>query len=668
MDKQRRAEIEVLLSQARRLERGGRSEFLAGIADDCIRVEVETRLNADAAATSPFGAEFQALFGKDALSGETVPLAAAVPHDTIGPYRLIQIVGKGGMGEVWLAEQTSPVRRRVALKLIKPGMDTSEVLRRFQSEFQALALMDHPGIAKVFEAGSTPQGRPYFAMEYVAGLPITDYCDEHRLGIEERLRVFCRVCEAVQHAHQKAIIHRDLKPSNVLVTEVDASAMPKIIDFGVAKALSQRLAPETMFTRVGAVVGTPGYMSPEQALSSREDIDTRADVYSLGVVLYELLAGALPLDYSNLQFDDMVRSLREKEPPPPSTKLLTLGKEAGPIARNRQTEAGALRRELRGDLDLIALKALEKNRTTRYGSASELAADVGRYLANEPILARPASFVYGAKKAIVRNKLAFASATALIAILAAFSLTEAFQLRRITEERNRSERTVGFIIDMFRVPHHGMGPGLGITAEEILRTADNEVQSNYARYPVMKGRLENALGEIYFNLGGSNDRAEMLARDAVRTLTKADGPGGRETLRAKRVLGIVLASSDKAETRSEAEQILRETVNADRHVMGSADPETLKCIAILGEIAYDSEIRNKKKDFSESEALLREAADGQSRVLGADNPTALKAKLMLAGVLNYDHKYPQAESVAREVVDAGRQGIPGDHAIFEHGL
>ena len=279
----------------------------------------------------------------------------------IGRYRLLQKIGEGGMGEVWLAEQKEPVRRRVALKLVKAGMNTREVIARFESERQALALMDHPAIAKVFDAGSTPQGAPYFVMEYVAGVPITVYCDNHRLSTRERLELFIHVCEGVQHAHQKAIIHRDLKPSNILVTEVDGRPAPKIIDFGVAKALTQKLTADTMFTRVGALVGTPEYMSPEQANSSGEDIDTRTDVYSLGILLYELLAGVPPIDLRKIAFEEFLRRLREEEPPKPSTRIRTQDPAtSSEVARKRRTEPMALAKQMRGDLDSIALKALEK--------------------------------------------------------------------------------------------------------------------------------------------------------------------------------------------------------------------------------------------------------------------------------------------------------------------
>ena len=253
----------------------------------------------------------------------------------IGSHRLLERIGEGGMGEVWLAEQRQPMRRRVAIKLIKAGMDTREVVARFETERQALALMDHPAIAKVFDAGSTPEGRPYFVMEYVAGMPITAYCDKHKLTTRQRLGLFIQVCEGVQHAHQKAIIHRDLKPSNILVSEVNGKPMPRIIDFGVAKATSQQLTTGTIYTRVGALVGTLGYMSPEQADSAGQDIDTRTDVYSLGAVLYELLMGALPLDFQKLAYDEVLRQLRELDAPRPSTRLFTLGDDSAITARNR---------------------------------------------------------------------------------------------------------------------------------------------------------------------------------------------------------------------------------------------------------------------------------------------------------------------------------------------
>ena len=336
----------------------------------------------------------------------------------IDRYRLLQRIGEGGMGQVWLAEQKEPVRRRVALKLVKAGINTREVMARFEAERQALALMDHPAIAKVFDAGSTSQGAPYFVMEYVAGVPITAYCDDHRLSTRERVELFIHVCEGVQHAHQKAIIHRDLKPSNILVMEVDGRAAPKIIDFGVAKALTQRLTADSIFTRVGALVGTPEYMSPEQANLSGEDIDTRTDVYSLGILLYELLVGAPPIDLRKIAFEEFLRRLREEEAPKPSTRIrMQDPATSSELARKRQTEPVALAKQIRGDLDSIALKALEKDRSRRYGSPSDLAADLGRYLRNEAVLAVPPSAAYRARKFARRYRAALVTTVAFVLVL-----------------------------------------------------------------------------------------------------------------------------------------------------------------------------------------------------------------------------------------------------------
>lgn len=408
--------IRELFHRALDLPPGDRPAFLkAECTDATIRAEVQSLLAADANSgllDSPAAEGLRvAIDGAIPTTDQSV-LTAIQPAETgesegtvIGRYHLLQKIGEGGMGEVWLSEQREPVRRRVALKLIKAGMDTREVVARFESERQALALMDHPAIAKVFDAGSTAQGAPYFVMEYVAGVPITAYCDNHRLSTRERLELFTRVCEGVQHAHQKAIIHRDLKPSNILVTEVDGKAAPKIIDFGVAKALAQKLTADTVFTRVGALVGTPEYMSPEQAASLGEDIDTRTDVYSLGIIFYELLAGAPPIELRKIAFEEFLRRLREEEPEKPSTKIRTQDQATSTeVARKRRSEPTTLARQMRGDLDLIALKALEKDRSRRYGSPSDFAADIERYLKNEAVLAVPPSVGYRARKFARRNR------------------------------------------------------------------------------------------------------------------------------------------------------------------------------------------------------------------------------------------------------------------------
>jgi non-specific serine/threonine protein kinase/serine/threonine-protein kinase len=313
------------------------------------------------------------------------------PGTRIGRYKLLRVLGEGGMGIVYLAQQQKPVKREVALKVIKPGMDSKRVIARFEAEQQALALMEHPHVARVHDAGLTPSGRPYFVMEHVKGVPITEYCDRHRLTIEDRLRLFLHVCEAVQHAHQKGIIHRDIKPSNILVTIEDQEAVPKVIDFGVARAVSQPLTDRTFHTEQGQLIGTPEYMSPEQVDLSNQDVDTRTDVYSLGVVLYELVAGVLPFDPQTLRehgIDGARKVICEEEPQTPSTKLSrTSVEESTESAQRRRTDPRQLQRKLRGDLDWITLKSMEKDRTRRYASAGELATDIQRHLNYEPVMA-----------------------------------------------------------------------------------------------------------------------------------------------------------------------------------------------------------------------------------------------------------------------------------------
>jgi serine/threonine protein kinase/tetratricopeptide (TPR) repeat protein len=426
---------EALFHAARRLPSPGeRAEYLRGACGDdpAVRGRVQELLRAYDEERSLGGVRL----GPTIDAVEAMPL----PGTLIGRYRLLEQIGEGGFGIVFMAEQQHPVRRRVALKVIKPGMDTRQVIARFEAERQALALMDHPNIAKVFDAGVTDSGRPYFVMELVKGLPITKYCDEHKRTPRQRLELFVQVCQAVQHAHQKGVIHRDLKPTNVLVAQYDGKPVPKVIDFGVAKAAGQQLTERTLFTGFGDVVGTPQYMSPEQAELNQLDIDTRSDVYSLGVLLYELLTGTTPLESKRLKeaaLLEVLRVIREEEPPRPSTRLTTVA-ELPSIAAQRGLEPKSLSGIVKGELDWIVMKALEKDRGRRYETAYGLARDVERYLRDEPVSACPPSAAYRMRKLARRHRLAVVAALTFVAILIALVAGLTVTNRVITKSRNET--------------------------------------------------------------------------------------------------------------------------------------------------------------------------------------------------------------------------------------
>ena len=579
----------------------------------------------------------------------------------IGPYRLLQLLGEGGMGEVWLAEQKTPIHRTVALKLIKAGMDTKAVVARFESERQALALMDHPCIARVFDAGSTAEGRPYFVMEYVPGLPLSEYCDKHQLTIRERLELFTQVCDGVQHAHQKAIIHRDLKPSNILVIEQDNKAVPKIIDFGLAKATGQRLTDRTMFTEIGAMLGTPAYMSPEQADQSEQNIDTRTDVYSLGVILYQLLVGALPFEPKALQaagLEAVLRVIREQEPPKPSTKIRSMGEAFNVSAQNRKMEPRSFARQLQGELDWITMKALEKDRVRRYGTASELAADIARYLHSEPVVAGPATPAYRLKKYAARHRIALGAAAGLLLLLAGFAVTQAVELRRITEERNQAARerdqatrVTDFMTSMFRVSDPSEARGNSVTAREILDKASANIDTGLAKDPELQAQMMHVMGDVYDNLG-LYSRALPLEQRALEIRKRVLGPENPDTLKTQNNLAILLARSGNY---PEAEKLDRETVDTSRRVLGPDNPLTLGSTSNLA-VLLDHEGR-----LAEAEQLDRQTLDASRRVLGPEHPNTLKSMATLANVVWHEGKYADAEKLDRELLDIRQRVLGPDH-------
>jgi len=573
----------------------------------------------------------------------------------IGPYRLLEVIGEGGMGEVWLAEQKTPIHRTVALKLIKAGMDTKTVVARFESERQALALMDHPNIAQVYDAGATAEGRPYFVMEYVPGLPITEYCDKHRLTMQQRLELFQQVCDGVQHAHQKAIIHRDLKPSNVLVVEQGDKPVPKIIDFGLAKAMAQRLTDKTFFTEMGVLVGTPEYMSPEQADLREQNVDTRTDVYSLGVILYELLVGALPFDAKRLRaagLEAILRVIREVEPPKPSTKVRSMGEGSAETAEKRREEPRSFARHLQGELDWITLKALEKDRTRRYGTASELAADIARHLRNEPVVAGPATAGYRIKKYAARHKFGLSAAAAAAVLLAGFVVAQAVELHRIrlerdraNRERDRANRITDFMTGMFKVSDPSEARGNSVTAREILDKASTQIDTGLAKDPELQAQMMYSMAVVYANLD-LYGRAHSLSEKALDIRRRTLGPENPDTIASMSQLGVIVYDQGDFQ---HSEKLERETVDVSSRVLGRDNPHTLDSMHRLSLILWQA------GHFAEAEKFAREAMEGRKRVLGTDNQDTLNTMGLLSGVLQSEGKYPEAEKVGRQALEVSER-------------
>jgi eukaryotic-like serine/threonine-protein kinase len=633
----------------------------------------------------------------------SVGASGTMAASQIGPYRLLQVLGEGGMGEVWLAEQTKPIHRTVALKLIKAGMDTKAVVARFESERQALALMDHPNIARVFEAGATPEGRPYFVMEYVPGLPITEYCDKHRLTIAERLELFIQVCEGVQHAHQKAIIHRDLKPSNVLVLEQDNRPVPKIIDFGLAKATAQRLTDKTMFTELGMMLGTPEYMSPEQADQTEQNIDTRTDVYSLGIILYQLLVGMLPFEGQAPRagtLEAILRMIREQEPPKPSTKIRSLGDTSNALAEKRQEEPRLFARHLQGELDWITMKALEKDRARRYSSPAELGADIRRHLSDEPVLAGPPSTMYRAGKFVRRHRFGVLSAATVLSLLIVFAAAMAVQARRIAKERDRAnrqaqvaQRVTNFMTNMFKVSDPSAARGNTITAREILDKGSAQIEAGLSKDPEVQAQMMYVMGDVYENLGlyphsqallqqsleirqrllgpenpdtlrsmhslawvlerqGRYQEAEKLDRQAIAAEQRVLGPEHPNTLAATNALAVVLRSEGHY---ADAEKLNRQTLEAEKRVLG---PEHLNTLGTMQNLAADLDDQGK---YSEAENLYRETLVVRRRVLGPEDPKTLDTMNDLGAVLNAEGRYAEAEKLDRETLDIRRRILGPEH-------
>lgn len=564
------------------------------------------------------------------------------------------------MGVVYVAEQTEPVRRRVALKIMKLGMDTKQVVARFEAERQALAVMEHPNIAKVLDGGASETGRPYFVMELVRGVPITEYCDMHRLSTRHRLALFIPVCHAVQHAHQKGVIHRDLKPSNVIVAVQDDRPVPKVIDFGIAKAVSQRLTELTLVTEYGQAMGTPAYMSPEQAEMSGLDVDTRTDIYSLGVMLYELLVGRLPLDPAEMGVPAFFARLvmRESSPPRPSGRLSTLGRDQVGIASSRQTNMSALRKELRGDLDWIVMKAMDPDRTRRYETVNELAADLQRHLDDEPVVARPPSARYRLAKFIRRHRAGVAAGAAAMAALligatvATVGLVRATRAEAVARQEAEAVRQVAdFLVGLFRVSDPGEARGNTITAREILDQGARQITTELGDQPAVQARLTQTMGEVYSELG-LYDAARPLLEQSLAL---------REKLRDPDQLGVATGLVDLASvarrqgTFAQAESLYRRALTIREAALGPNDPQVAAVLNGLGGLLFT------QGKYAEAEPVLKRAMQLRERALGPNAPDLGSTVRNLGALYWAQGRYAEAEPMLRRALQIYERAYGADH-------